>query len=306
MPWSVAAHVFLTIQVVTCTAAHTCRSPVHLGAASHAADPAKAAQMKLHFEPLTTGAGGKPRVGVRLVSGTPTPANSFDSQSHGSADTAAAGHAVHSRPARIPSPSPADYHPIAHEDHTPPLFKSAPVTHQQEQPQQQGAVVMPSKLGMKLAKMEAQGGSTAWGHPQQQQQQQALHLEHEQPRTPPRHAALLSTAEQRLGSLAEAAEVLEGGRRSFQQQGLVEGDDGGDRGEDMAVAGPFVKALDYKSCDHILCLTKDMARELFPPAPHSSAGAACCLSHVTVLCVALLSLAFVVFAVCCQVLTLCR
>ena len=253
------------------------RSPVHLGPANPVTDPAKAASQKLHFEPLAADMHGKPRVGVRLVSGTPTPTNSLDSQSHGSADTAAAGHAVHSRPAPAPSPGPADYHhPIAHEDTTPPLFKSAPVAQQE----QQSAVVMPSKLGMKLAKMEAQGGAAAgsiWGHPQQQLHQ-ALHLEHEQPRTPPRHAALLSSAEQRLGSLAEAAEALEGGRRGFQPGGPDLAD--GDRGEDHAVAGPFVKALDYKSCDHILCLTKDMARELFPPAPHSSAGelAVCCMA----------------------------
>ncbi len=31
----------------------------------------------------------------------------------------------------------------------------------------------------------------------------------------------------------------------------------------------FSKTLDYKSCDHILCLTKDMARQLLPPAPQS-------------------------------------
>ena len=34
----------------------------------------------------------------------------------------------------------------------------------------------------------------------------------------------------------------------------------------------FSKTLDYKSCDHILCLTKDMARQLLPPAPHSCAS----------------------------------
>ena len=46
-----------------------------------------------------------------------------------------------------------------------------------------------------------------------------------------------------------------------------------------AAAGPsanlplaFSKTLDYKSCDHILCLTKDMARQLLPPAPHSCAS----------------------------------
>lgn len=34
----------------------------------------------------------------------------------------------------------------------------------------------------------------------------------------------------------------------------------------------FSKALDYKSCDHIMCLTKDMARHLFPPAPLGNGG----------------------------------
>ena len=256
---------------------------MHLGGAPNLVTGSTNPGQKLHFEPLTSDAQGKQRVGVRLVSGTPTPANSYDSQSHGSADTAAAGHAVHSRPAAASSPGPVDC-PVAHED-TPPLFKSAPAM--VEEPQQQGAVVMPSKLGMKLAKMEAQGGAAAgpWAH--SQQQQHALHLEpHEQPRTPPRHASLLSTAEQRLGSLAEAAEVLEGGRSGF-QQGAGEG---GDRGEERAVAGPFVKALDYKSCDHILCLTKDMARELFPPAPHSSAGGPGCLCvHLLPRCLAVMN-----------------
>jgi hypothetical protein len=51
----------------------------------------------------------------------------------------------------------------------------------------------------------------------------------------------------------------------------------------------FSKTLDYKSCDHILCLTKDMARQLLPPAPHSCAStgvfsAVACHGHcVTVL-----------------------
>ncbi|KAK9906835.1 hypothetical protein WJX75_008796 [Coccomyxa subellipsoidea] len=36
--------------------------------------------------------------------------------------------------------------------------------------------------------------------------------------------------------------------------------------------GVFTKNLDYKSCDHIMCLTKNMARHLFPQPPHTSAG----------------------------------
>ena len=39
----------------------------------------------------------------------------------------------------------------------------------------------------------------------------------------------------------------------------------------------YSKTLDYKSCQHILCLTKDMARHLLPPAPHSATHAGTCL-----------------------------
>ena len=45
---------------------------------------------------------------------------------------------------------------------------------------------------------------------------------------------------------------------------------------DARVARParsFSKHLDYKSCQHILCLTKDMARHLLPPAPQSATHA---------------------------------
>ncbi|KAK9867277.1 hypothetical protein WJX84_004329, partial [Apatococcus fuscideae] len=38
-------------------------------------------------------------------------------------------------------------------------------------------------------------------------------------------------------------------------------------------ARSFSKHLDYKSCQHILCLTKDMARHLLPPAPQSATHA---------------------------------
>ncbi len=57
---------------------------------------------------------------------------------------------------------------------------------------------------------------------------------------------------------------------------------GGARGAGMEAAAAaggglqFSKTLDYKSCDHILCLTKDMARYLLPAVPvsaHSGAHA---------------------------------
>ncbi len=43
-------------------------------------------------------------------------------------------------------------------------------------------------------------------------------------------------------------------------------------------SGFFAKTLDYKSCDHIMCLTKDMARHLFPQPPHTSAGKKTCIT----------------------------
>lgn len=60
---------------------------------------------------------------------------------------------------------------------------------------------------------------------------------------------------------------------------------GGDQGEHINEGGQLPlalsKTLDYKSCDHILCLTKDMARQLLPPAPHScsATGAAMVTRH---------------------------
>lgn len=78
---------------------------------------------------------------------------------------------------------------------------------------------------------------------------------------------------QLLESLAEAAEEVErraggalgpgsiAGRSRIHPQPQLE-----------QPSGVFTKTLDYKSCDHIMCLTKDMARHLFPQPPHTSAG----------------------------------
>jgi hypothetical protein len=143
---------------------------------------------------------------------------------------------------------------------------------QQQLPRQQAEerVGVPCKLGMKLAKMEAAA-------PRHSPQQQQLAVPSMPSAVPPLFQGMTSDGEQKLDSLAEAAEVVEGGvthRGRSPVRGLAgRAPDQAVSGEAGAVAGPFVKALDYKSCDHILCLTKDMARELFPPAPHSSAGA---------------------------------
>jgi len=42
--------------------------------------------------------------------------------------------------------------------------------------------------------------------------------------------------------------------------------------------GELAKKLDYKSCDHILCLTKEMARDLLPPVPAAWGGGPCQLA----------------------------
>lgn len=75
---------------------------------------------------------------------------------------------------------------------------------------------------------------------------------------------------QLLESLAEAAEEVE---RRAGGPGLTAGRPRvHTQPQPEQPSGVFAKTLDYKSCDHIMCLTKDMARHLFPQPPHTSAG----------------------------------
>ena len=78
---------------------------------------------------------------------------------------------------------------------------------------------------------------------------------------------------QLLESLAEAAEEVERRAGSAGGPGFAARPRAHFQPQPEQPSSVFTKTLDYKSCDHIMCLTKDMARHLFPQPPHTSAGA---------------------------------
>ncbi|BDA46530.1 hypothetical protein COCOBI_08-6240 [Coccomyxa sp. Obi] len=77
---------------------------------------------------------------------------------------------------------------------------------------------------------------------------------------------------QLLESLAEAAEEVERRAGGAVGPGSAAARPRAAQPQPEQSSGLFAKTLDYKSCDHIMCLTKDMARHLFPQPPHTSAG----------------------------------
>jgi hypothetical protein len=85
------------------------------------------------------------------------------------------------------------------------------------------------------------------------------------------HSSRAAGVGQLLESLAQAAEEVE--RRAHHSDAVRPRAPQPPASVQGQGTGVFTKNLDYKSCDHIMCLTKDMARHLFPQPPHTSAGA---------------------------------
>jgi hypothetical protein len=117
----------------------------------------------------------------------------------------------------------------------------------------------------------------------QQQHERQLQQQVESARQPP--SRLKTEGGQWLESLAEAAEEVERRAGSATGTPTVARPRSAAQLPPMSEqgSGVFTKTLDYKSCDHIMCLTKDMARHLFPQPPHTSAGAMlwqCCILYI--------------------------
>jgi hypothetical protein len=243
------------------------------------------------MELLTAGQDGRPRVGLRIVRSSPPPesaaaANSVDSPSECSARVAAVFHAEE------PSPLPAAPHAAE------PAIQAATAEDSPAGP-------IPTADPLPAYQPSAAGAVDLRGEPEQQPALQMSRGELLE-----QLASVAMTTEGKAVTSAPASQPAiardvslgippklawkHGGdqytfhhgttpsphyqmdfknRGNSTASGGIAGSSQCNSAHEEAVASPvFTKALDYKSCDHIMCLTKDMARHLFPPAPLSSAG----------------------------------